>query len=274
MLNALLNSYVVAPSDFRMVSSGNGIPDQEYTESPRGRDRVLVPQKIIRLCQGGATFIIDGIERYVASIRDTVAELADELGEHVQANLYCSWPGVKGFALHYDWHEALMIQIEGSKAWRVFEPTIESPIEPCRKHLTRPTQPPYCRVTLRRGDCLYIPRGHWHDAVAEEEPSVHVTISIPCRTGLAFIAWLADQLKDSVTWRQNAPLMLACVDISYQDRWRAHATALVDALSEALRDASIAERYLDYVRGSRRPATPFMFPHRGAEWLGVGVRRA
>ncbi|WP_235526571.1 JmjC domain-containing protein [Nostoc piscinale] len=66
----------------------------------------------------------------------------------------------------------------------------------------QPQAPPYLECVLQAGDLLYIPRGHWHHAVACEQPSLHLTVGIECQTGLD---WLIKDLCESVSWRQSLP---------------------------------------------------------------------
>ena len=60
---------------------------------------------------------------------------------------------------------------------------------------------------LEKGDVLYVPRGHWHYAIAEDSVSLHVTVGITCRKGLAFLDWLSGELASEPVWRRNAPLI-------------------------------------------------------------------
>src|SRR5438132_8783177 len=98
--------------------------------------------------------------------------------------------------------------MEGTKHWKVFWPTTAAPLHSWRAE-DRPdaSTEPYLDVTLRKGDVLYVPRGHWHYAVAQDSISLHVTAGVSCRKSLDFCRWLSEELAREAVWRENAPLL-------------------------------------------------------------------
>jgi lysine-specific demethylase/histidyl-hydroxylase NO66 len=48
--------------------------------------------------------------------------LQEFLGSMVGANMYLTPPGTQGFAPHYDDVEVFILQLEGKKRWRLYEP--------------------------------------------------------------------------------------------------------------------------------------------------------
>lgn len=50
------------------------------------------------------------------------ASLQEFLGSMVGANMYLTPPGTQGFAPHYDDVEVFILQLEGKKRWRLYEP--------------------------------------------------------------------------------------------------------------------------------------------------------
>jgi hypothetical protein len=98
--------------------------------------------------------------------------------------------------------------MEGTKHWKVFWPTTAAPLHSWRAE-DRPdaSTEPYLDVTLKKGDVLYVPRGHWHYAVAQDSISLHVTAGVTCRKGTTFLDWLVGELQDDAVWRRNAPLL-------------------------------------------------------------------
>ena len=48
--------------------------------------------------------------------------LQDFMGSFVGTNMYLTPPGTQGFAPHYDDVEVFILQLEGKKHWRVYEP--------------------------------------------------------------------------------------------------------------------------------------------------------
>jgi hypothetical protein len=239
-LNDLLNRGAFDWPRLRLVRAGQVVDQSEAVRTGTQID----PTKVIRLCQAGATLILNAIHRDCPALHRLSQALRAQLGEPTPINLYCSWPGQPGLPRHFDSHEAFILQVEGRKRWRVFEPTDAAPIA-CRPDQARPTEAPYLETVLSKGDVLYIPRGHWHDAIAEGEPSLHLTLAVVCRTGLSFSAWLGERLQKESAWRQNLPLAFG--DGTWRDEHSsitAHLAALAEHLATVVRDPATVRQYL------------------------------
>ena len=159
----------------------------------------------------GATIRVRAIERFCEPLGNLCRNLAGELAFPVRANLYCTPGNSRGFNLHFDTHEVFVLQLFGKKQWQIFEPTVRLPLEfvpPLpfendREALKRfrggresgqddikqsELGPLVLEALLQPGDCLYLPRGFVHQAVAHDEPSVHLTIGIHVLTWLDLLS--------------------------------------------------------------------------------------
>jgi hypothetical protein len=110
----------------------------------------------------------------------------------VHANLYLTPAGAQGFAAHFDTHEVFVLQLEGVKNWRLYGAAQHLPLATDIMPLARRPGKAAEEVTLRAGDLLYIPRGHVHEAVTPDQPSLHLTV------GINVYRW-ADLLHHAVT---------------------------------------------------------------------------
>ncbi|KAA3673276.1 bifunctional lysine-specific demethylase and histidyl-hydroxylase NO66 [Paragonimus westermani] len=113
-------------------------------------------------------------------IRYRLSLLQEFFGSFVGANVYLTPPKSQGFAPHYDDIEAFILQLEGSKHWRVYAPRDSA------EKLPRVSSPnftedqlgePLLEVDLKPGDLLHLPRGYVHQARTTEDHSLHITIS-------------------------------------------------------------------------------------------------
>ncbi|MBT9314457.1 cupin [Leptothoe spongobia TAU-MAC 1115] len=196
-LNHLLNFHQLEP---RFVLNGKVLPTCD-------------PKHWITQCQTGASLVLSHVDNRIPELTDLVWAIQQEMGHSaVHANIYCSWPSQQGFHKHFDAHEVLVMQIEGQKEWFVFEDTHKYPFrEENSDNYTPPNGEPYIHHVLNPGDLLYIPRGHWHCAIAREQPSLHVTLGIRCFTGRDALTWLFKKLQAELQsdegLRQNLPLM-------------------------------------------------------------------
>ena len=155
----------------------------------------------------GATIRVKAIERFCDPLGVLCRNLAGELAAPVRANLYCTPGNSRGFNLHFDTHEVFVLQLLGKKQWQIFEPTVRLPLEfvpplpfesghEALKRFRGEREsgqtdgkqnepgPLVLETLLEPGDCLYLPRGFVHQAVAHDEPSVHLTIGIHVLTWL------------------------------------------------------------------------------------------
>ncbi|MDY6937834.1 MAG: cupin domain-containing protein, partial [Cyanobacteriota bacterium] len=154
-------------------------------------------------------------------------------------NTYCSWPSQQGFNCHFDPHEVFILQIDGYKEWFVFEETLEYPRKRDKSPDLEPPKSPYLNCTLSPGDVLYIPRGHWHYAIAREAPSLHLTLGLTCRTGIDWLTWLVENLQDDPAWRQNLPLILD----GDKEQFDRHLQQLSDRLIETLQAQTLTQQF-------------------------------
>ncbi|CAI5728392.1 unnamed protein product [Hyaloperonospora brassicae] len=144
--------------------SGSATAKQVWTHFDDGSSvRLLCPQK------------------FSDSVWKLLATLEDEWGCMAGANSYLTPKNTQGFAPHFDDIEAFLMQTEGSKHWKVYEPLH------ARDMLTRHSSgnfraeelgDPVLEVDLEQGDLLYFPRGFIHQARAHKDThSLHLTVS-------------------------------------------------------------------------------------------------
>jgi ribosomal protein L16 Arg81 hydroxylase len=117
------------------------------------------------------------------SVHALLSTLELELKCMVGANAYLTPPNAaQGFAPHHDDIEAFCLQLQGSKRWKVYEPTIKLPRVSSEDFTTEDLKEmePVLDITLEQGDLLYMPRGYVHQACTlkhNDEHSLHLTVS-------------------------------------------------------------------------------------------------
>ncbi|MBE9039759.1 cupin [Oscillatoriales cyanobacterium LEGE 11467] len=213
--------------------------------------------RFLERCQEGATLIIDRVDRKVPELAEFISQLKREIGHPLQVNTYCSWPGKQGFNCHYDTHDVFILQIDGAKEWNVFNDTLKYPLKHQKSaKLSPPEEPPELNVILEPGDVLYIPRGHWHYALALDKPSLHLTLGVHGQTGISLLEWLVDELKEDEAWRQSLPLLTAEFPISVEER----SNELIQQLLEQLSQRNIGAEYQQYLSVAKEPKIKYSLP--------------
>lgn len=214
----------------------------------------------------GATLVIDGIHRLDLVLGQFATLLGRDLNLPAAINSYISWPSKQGFDNHLDFHDVFVIQTEGEKRWRVYEPSeFGIPVE--QMHGKAVGDPPaedklYLDCTLRKGDVLYIPRGHWHYAIAET-PSIHLTVGLTPRSGVDFLQVLVTQLMEKDEFfRRDFPVVSA-VELG-GDRDPSGLLEHLESFQEKLRNAidskELPGQLLEYLMISNPLIRQFNFP--------------
>jgi cupin superfamily protein len=191
----------------RVAKDGSTLPEQSFT-APGGVGAGVADQvsddKLVQLFADGATLVLQGLHRVWPPIMAFSQQLASELGHPVQANAYVTPPQNQGFSDHYDVHDVFVLQISGEKRWQIRAPVLESPLrdqpwtDRRRAVQQRAVEPPLIEAVLRPGDCLYLPRGYLHSAVALGGVSTHLTIGVHSWTRHVLAEQLMTQALRSV----------------------------------------------------------------------------
>lgn len=220
ILNNLLNTIDLPCDDVRAIR------DNVYLEYKH-------PDELLAQIAKGATLIVNRIHVRSSQIRRLADSIAAKLKSPVSVNLYLSQSGYGAFGVHYDTHDVLVLQISGSKRWKVFKPSTPAPLFHMKHHdRIAPTDKAYREVMMRQGDTLYIPRGEWHSAMAEHEPSLHLTIGISAKTGIDFLAWLGRELSEVESWRT-----------SFGPRREDQMNNLLDDLIDRLQNRTLSQKF-------------------------------
>ncbi len=206
----LLELFGREPSAVRLVKGSDKRGPENYRLIDGGLDLVAVGNDFA----DGYTIVLDGVEQYVRSVGRLARSIEVELNFPVQVNAYITPPGQVGLAPHYDDHDVLILQVQGSKTWHLYVGADRPPREIQRDNekavpvegLPAPTD-----VRLEAGDVLYVPRGRVHAAETDSEQSVHLTVGIhaPTVLMLAIGALYSQSFRDD---RLNARLPVRHLD--------------------------------------------------------------
>jgi bifunctional lysine-specific demethylase and histidyl-hydroxylase NO66 len=165
----------------------------------------------------GCTIVLNGLERYVPAIASLAHAIEVELNFETQVNAYITPPESQGFLPHYDDHDVLILQIQGSKTWHVYELADVSPRDLRRRDafVAPDLLPLPSHLRLEAGDVLYLPRGRVHAAEANAEPSIHLTVGIHAPTVLTLVtqALTALSLRDDRVLTRLPPRHLDDADV-------------------------------------------------------------
>ena len=195
----------------RMVRDGDVLPPSAYSRRARSGsvwiDDLVDPAKALDAFAAGATIVLQSLHRWWPPLTAFCRELEAALGHPVQANAYLTPAGGAGFAPHHDTHDVFVLQVHGTKHWTVRAPLVEAPLARHRSAATDAgTQPVVLDLDLAAGDCLYLPRGFVHSALAQDDVSLHLTIGVLAETRHDLVKQLVDRTADVEAFRRPLPV--------------------------------------------------------------------
>jgi ribosomal protein L16 Arg81 hydroxylase len=213
---------IISSADLRypaiqLAKSGSYLPAEAYTTNIRHGTESFTGVPDLRQIQSeyrsGATVVLPALQRTWTPLRQLCAALEDQISHPVHANAYLTPGESPGFTPHYDTHEVFVLQIAGSKRWRIFPP---QRLLPHRSQTFTPVgyvlPPPLLELELNPGDLLYLPRGYVHAAHTSHGHSAHITIGITVYTWVELIGELANAAKDITALRAALPPGFAARD--------------------------------------------------------------
>ncbi|WP_194860925.1 cupin domain-containing protein [Dietzia sp. SYD-A1] len=221
----------------------------------------LDPDGVLTQYAAGATLVLQGLHRFWPPIIDFVRGMTSDVGHPVQTNAYITPPANRGFDPHYDVHDVFVLQVSGTKRWRVHEPVHRHPLpdQPWTDHreaiAERSRDEPVIDAVLEPGDCLYLPRGWVHSAEAQGETSIHLTVGVAPLTGHDMAQAVITALASEEELRASLPFGLAPADAT---RAEPHAREVLDVLARVIAEKqeelsdlagdALATKYLDLTR--------------------------
>ncbi len=184
-IDRVITTMSLNSDDIQMVNAKNPVRTEDYTY-PSG---MIDPVKLYQKFADGATIILPQLHLRLAPLADLCRGLEQEFSSRFQTNIYLTPGGnSQGFKPHFDNHDVLVLQVAGTKDWKIYD-TPE--VLPHRGHTFNPEHYPAGEVTqefvLRAGDVLYIPRGVMHDAASTEQLSLHITVGVMSKTWTDFL---------------------------------------------------------------------------------------
>lgn len=280
VLNRLLGMTTIwSHQSLRLVYDKEPVPPAEYASPAPGRDGGQVlrpdPERVRRWLARGATLVANDIDQLTPELSTVARVMEEALGGKVQANLYLSSKKKQGFRVHYDTHDVFAIHCEGEKTWYVFEGRAEVPIaHPMFKNVPQEVHEKqkgalWREIRMKPGDLLYLPRGQYHYALADEGGCVHIALGVTYPIGLDVVSYLFERMVAEPLARRNLPR-------HDPDALASVLAALGDRIAEVLRDERTREDIRRFMAGYHWPRGTYDLPELldpGRVRYRVGARR-
>ncbi len=184
----------------------------ELVLSREGRKQALQPnpEKVKDFLRQGATLTAAWIDHLSAGLTACASALEQALVGKVQANLYVSSRRRQGLASHRDRHDVYAVHVEGTKTWYVYEGRSALPIahpmfKTSKAEDEQAKERLLMEVKMEPGDLLYLPRGQYHDALADEGGAMHVAFGVTYPNGLDVLSLLHERAVAELLFRTDLP---------------------------------------------------------------------
>ncbi len=199
-----------------VVLDGKPVPAEQYCTRAPGRDtnaQLMQPvvDRVREWVAKGASLVLNDVDSLTPGLASVSSAIEGAGLGKAQANVYISWQSHKAFHAHYDTHDVWAVQVEGEKTWNIWEGRAEWPIShpvfrsQTQEHHEQAKGKLRAKVTLKAGDLLYLPRGWYHDALAEAPSSVHVAYGAHAPIGIDLMTILGERVLYDAAFRQPLP---------------------------------------------------------------------
>jgi ribosomal protein L16 Arg81 hydroxylase len=164
-------------ADVRVVKESTTVhPEHWLTKNPAtSRNRVDLT-KVEGFMAEGHSLVVTPIQSYVAPLATLCESIQAELAEKIKIGVVVTTGSCGAFSLHFDPEDIIILQVQGTKRWRIYGPPVPNPVIGIPKPPPPPETEPLFDEVLRPGDLLLVPAGNWHHCENGPDRSLHLGI--------------------------------------------------------------------------------------------------
>jgi ribosomal protein L16 Arg81 hydroxylase len=138
--------------------------------------------RLATLFPQGISVIAKYVDAQVSTLRALCDSIEARIGEKVNMAAVVTMGDGGALHIHYDTPDVLVLQVEGSKRWRIYDKPVVDPVAGMPKPIKSESAVIFDEV-LRQGDLLYVPAGYWHHCDNGPDLSLHLAVLFAPPTG-------------------------------------------------------------------------------------------
>jgi ribosomal protein L16 Arg81 hydroxylase len=178
-LDELLHMEVVRPPYIKANLNGEGVPEIGYTSNVVIQGVTLTdvvdPEKVYALYRAGATLTWCSLNQVTSALRSFTRIISDTMAVRTDSVAFLTPAGKKGYLPHHDPVDLFIVQLEGAKHWKLWNPGPDR-LGTAAGYTEADLGEPAIETVLQPGDVMYLPYGTPHAAAAQEGASLHLSI--------------------------------------------------------------------------------------------------
>ena len=173
----MIESSVLPPGGIILTRNRCDVPALYYQEG----DQVNA-EKLLSELDKGASVLVRALDPYVPALNALCADIRAQVAESVGVAAVITTGNGGALPTHYDWEDLFILQLEGTKRWRIYGSPMVNPVKGVPKREAAPQGEPPFNEVVRPGDSLFVPGGYWHECDNGPGRSLHLAISFlpPC----------------------------------------------------------------------------------------------
>ena len=122
-LRGMIEAGTIPGESIRITKKTIPLPSPFYFE-----DGKVVGERLDRLMSQGASLIVERINRHVPALAALCATIRSRTADKVKVGAIATMGGGGALPFHFDEDDLLILQLEGSKRWRVSGPPVPYPV--------------------------------------------------------------------------------------------------------------------------------------------------
>jgi len=210
--------------EFRLARESISVPASRWLTRDASDGRIKVDTaKVDEFMTLGFSLIVDHIDRHVPLLAELCKDVSRNCSEQSYAAVVVTTGSGGAFKLHYDPEDLIILQVEGTKRWRIFGPPVRNPVIAGPKVPAPPEESPIFDEVLQPGDFLFVPAGNWHHCQNGPGRSLHLGIFFIAPTGFECTREITSKLVEEDIFRTplsrlNDPRQLAKLEDEVKTR--------------------------------------------------------